>query len=185
MDNHDYIATAALVLGFLALARTWSGRKRIAELEQRLEETRRSTTVKEADDDDLGTSLEGLRKLVAMIAAGRPVDAEMVKENRLYRNAKPADLQTELEAGGALCVIDVRTPQEWSGGHIPGALHIPVDDIQKRMNEVPRDGRRMFLVCAGGGRSSTAASYLANRGYLNVHSVEGGMGAWRGKVTRD
>jgi rhodanese-related sulfurtransferase len=40
------------------------------------------------------------------------------------------------------------------------------------------------MICAGGGRSAAAAAFLANRGYLNVHSVEGGMGAWRGKVVK-
>ena len=39
-------------------------------------------------------------------------------------------------------MIDVRSPQEWAGGHIAGALHIPVDDIQKRLHEVARDGRK-------------------------------------------
>jgi rhodanese-related sulfurtransferase len=180
-----YLAIAALALALLALLRSGGARRKTAELEQRFEEWRRGSDVREADDQDLGTSLEGLRKLVALMAAGRSVDAEMVKENRLYRNARPADVQKELENGAALCVIDVRTPQEWGGGHIPDALHIPVDDIQKRLSEVPRDGRKLYLICAGGGRSSAAANFLANRGFLNVHSVEGGMGAWRGKVVRD
>ncbi len=183
MDLAFPIAAAALAL--LALIRAGGARRRVGEIEQRLEEWKRTSTVKEADDGDLSTSLEGLRKLVALMAAGRTVDAEMVRENRLYRNARPADLQADLEAGKPLCVIDVRTPQEWANGHIAGALHIPVDDISKRLSEVPRDGRRMFLVCAGGGRSSAAANLLANRGYLNVHSIEGGMGAWRGQVVKD
>jgi rhodanese-related sulfurtransferase len=175
---------AAVVLAALALLLALQLRKRLAALQAWVDDQRRGATVGKADTEELKESLDGLRKLVALLAAGRDVDAAMVKENRLYRNARPDQVQQELESGGAPYVIDVRTPQEWAAGHIECAVHIPVDDISKRMSEIARDGRRMYLICAGGGRSSAAAAFLANRGYLNVHSVEGGMGAWRGKVVK-
>lgn len=175
---------AALIIAALAVLLLLAQRKRLAALEAWVDEQRRSATVKGADTEEVGESLEGLRKLVAMMAAGKPVDATMVKENRLYRQAKPEHVQTDLEAGCALAVIDVRSPQEWANGHIEGALHIPVDDVQKRLSEVPRDGRKLYVICAGGGRSTAAADFLANRGYLNVHNVEGGMNSWRGKVVK-
>jgi len=59
-----------------------------------------------------------------------------------------------------------------------------VDDIQKRLHEVARDGRKLFVICAGGGRSQAAASFLSGRGYLNVHTVEGGMNSWKGPVVK-
>jgi rhodanese-related sulfurtransferase len=182
MTLFEILTLVALALALLALLRGGAGKK-VAELEQRLDDLKRTVTSREADEAEVKESTEGLRKLVAQIAAGKPVDPEMVKENRLYRNSKVAELQAELASGKA-CVIDVRSPQEWAGGHIDGALHIPVDDIQKRLHEVPRDGRKLFLICAGGGRSSAAAAFLANRGYLNVHNVEGGMGSWRDKVVK-
>lgn len=175
---------AALGLAALSLLLFFMQRSRIAALEAYVDEQRRATTIKGADTDDVQQSLDGLRKLVAMIAAGKSVDAAMVKENRLYRQAKPEQVQTEVESGAPLAVIDVRSPQEWAVGHIEGALHIPVDDVQKRLSEVPRDGRKLYVICAGGGRSTAAAGFLANRGYLNVHNVEGGMNAWRGKVVK-
>jgi len=175
---------AALVLAALAVLLILSQRKRLAALEAFADEQRRSVTIKGADTDDVQQSLDGLRKLVAMMAAGKPVDAAMVKENRLFRQARPEHVQADLEQGVSLAVIDVRSPQEWAGGHIEGALHIPVDDVQKRLSEVPRDGRKLYVFCAGGGRSLAAAEFLANRGYLNVHNVEGGMNAWRGKVVK-
>jgi rhodanese-related sulfurtransferase len=175
---------AALVVAALAVLLIVAQRKRIASLEAYVDEQRRSATIKGADADDAGESVEGLRKLVAMMAAGKPVDASMVKENRLFRQAKPDQVQADLEQGAQLAVIDVRSPQEWAGGHIEGALHIPVDDVQKRLHEVPRDGRKLYVICAGGGRSTAAAGFLANRGFLNVHNVEGGMNGWRGKVVK-
>jgi rhodanese-related sulfurtransferase len=175
---------AALVLAALAVLLLLPLRKRLAALEAYVDEQRRSATVKGADTADVGESLEGLRKLVAMMAAGKSVDAAMVKENRLYRQVKPDQVQADLEQGAAFAVIDVRSPQEWAGGHIEGALHIPVDDVSKRLSEVPRDGRKLYVICAGGGRSTAAAGFLANRGFLNVHNVEGGMNSWRGKVVK-
>jgi len=160
-------------------------RSRLAGLEQKLAELRRERSIRPAVVLEVKESVAGLRKLVAQIAGGREVDSAMVIENRLYRNVTTADLQARVEAGGTPWVLDVRTPQEWAGGHIEGALHIPVDDVQKRLNEVPRDGREMFLVCAAGGRSSATADFLSNRGYLNVFNVEGGMGQWRGPTVRN
>ena len=175
---------AALVVAALAVLLVVAQRKRLSALESYVDEQRRSATIKGADTDDVEKSVEGLRKLVAMMAAGKPVDAAMVKENRLFRQSKPDHVQADLESGASFAVIDVRSPQEWAGGHIEGALHLPVDEVQKRLGEVPRDGRKLYVICAGGGRSSAAAEFLANRGYLNVHNVEGGMNAWRGKVVK-
>ena len=49
---------------------------------------------------------------------------------------------------------------------------------------ITRDGRKLYVICAGGGRSTAAAEFLANRGFLNVHNVEGGMNSWKGPVER-
>jgi rhodanese-related sulfurtransferase len=178
------IALVAGGLAVLVLLLLLATRGRIATLEERLTDLAHASASKTAEEGDVQESVDGLRKLVAMMAAGKPVDAEMVKENRLYRNARVAELQAEIVAGRPPYVIDVRSPQEWAGGHIEGAVHIPVDDLQKRLHEVARDGRKLFVICAGGGRSQAAASFLAGRGYLNVHNVEGGMNSWKGPVVK-
>lgn len=178
------LAGLAAGLALIVLLLLLATRAKLASIEERLTDLSHAAASREADEGESKESVEGLRKLVAMMAAGKSVDAEMVRENRLYRTAKPADIAAELEAGRPANVLDVRTPQEWSGGHIAGALHIPVDDIQKRLHEVPRDGRKLFVICAGGGRSQAAAAFLANRGYLNIHNVEGGMNSWKGPVER-
>jgi rhodanese-related sulfurtransferase len=177
------LAGLAAGLALVALLLLLATRAKLASIEERLTDLSHAAASREADEGEGKESVEGLRKLVAMMAAGKSVDAEMVRENRLYRSAKPADIAAELVNGPAH-VLDVRSPQEWAGGHIAGALHIPVDDIQKRLSEVPRDGRKLFVICAGGGRSQAAAAFLANRGYLNVHNVEGGMNSWKGPVER-
>jgi rhodanese-related sulfurtransferase len=178
------IAWIAVGLAALALLLLFATRGKLASLEERVTDLSHASASKTAGEGDLQESLDGLRKLVAMMAAGKPVDAEMVKENRLYRSARVADIQAEQSAGRTPYVVDVRSPQEWAAGHIDGAVHIPVDDLQKRLHEVARDGRKLFVICAGGGRSQAAASFLAGRGYLNVHNVEGGMNTWKGPTVK-
>ena len=65
------------------------------------------------------------------------------------------------------------------GGHVPGALWIPVDQIETRAREVPRDGR-VLVVCAAGGRSASACDFLSSRGWTNLTNVLGGMSAYPG-----
>ncbi|RKY20686.1 MAG: rhodanese-like domain-containing protein [Planctomycetota bacterium] len=108
----------------------------------------------------------------------------MVREKRLYANANTLKLAQLLESGSSVAVIDVRSAGEWGGGHIEGALHIPVDELERRLSEVPRDGTPLYLICASGGRSAAAADLLGQRGYLHVHNVEGGMQAWRGAAVQ-
>lgn len=73
-------------------------------------------------------------------------------------------------------VLDVREPDEWEAGHIPGALHIPLSDVPGRLGELP-EGGQITVVCRSGGRSARATNWLTQNGYDAIN-LEGGMGAW-------
>ena len=75
-------------------------------------------------------------------------------------------------------VVDVRTPQEWIEGHVPGSVNIPVGEISARIGELP-PGATIATICEGGYRSSLAASLLAQEGVPSVVNVVGGMTAYR------
>ena len=75
-------------------------------------------------------------------------------------------------------VVDVRTPREWAGGHIEGSLNLPLNRLQERIAEVPRD-RAIAVHCEGGYRSSIAASILHQYGITNVAEIAGGFAAWK------
>lgn len=79
-----------------------------------------------------------------------------------------------VDAGGVL--LDVREPDEWEAGHAPGALHIPMGELQARQDEIPTD-RRIVAVCRSGGRSSQVTAALDDAGYDAVN-LAGGMQAW-------
>jgi rhodanese-related sulfurtransferase len=75
-------------------------------------------------------------------------------------------------------VIDVREPEEFTSGHVPGACNLPQAEIATRLDEVPRD-RPVFVICQGGFRSLRAAQFLSQCGLSNLASVKGGTEAWR------
>lgn len=87
----------------------------------------------------------------------------------------------ELIADG-VTVLDVRTPDEWAGGVIDGALLISMQTLQGREHEIPEGP--VVVVCAMGGRSAAVADYLCSLGREGVHNMEGGMSAWPGATVR-
>ena len=79
-----------------------------------------------------------------------------------------------LEDGAA--VVDVREPEEFATGHVPGAVNIPMGQVHRRLGELDRS-RRQLVVCRSGNRSSQVVAVLRRAGYDAVN-VTGGMGAW-------
>jgi rhodanese-related sulfurtransferase len=74
-------------------------------------------------------------------------------------------------------ILDVRAPREWQSKHIPGSLNIPLNHLRERVGELPR-GRRILVHCAGGYRSSIAASILQQFGFEDLSELSGGIAAW-------
>ena len=74
-------------------------------------------------------------------------------------------------------LLDVRTPGEFAGGHIPGAILIPVQEIERRVNELEPKDKPIVVYCASGGRSASAAHFLTLSGYKEVFDL-GGIGNW-------
>ena len=81
-------------------------------------------------------------------------------------------------------LIDVRTPAEYRDGHIPGVVNIPLDELEKRMNEVPKD-KKVVLICRTGNRSAQGTKLLRSKGFGNVYNSTGGMTTWKGPVTKE
>jgi len=75
-------------------------------------------------------------------------------------------------------LLDVRTPQEFSSGHLDGARNVPVGELAAHVGDFPVDDRAV-VICEGGYRSGLAASLLARRGVRSVGNVAGGMTAYR------
>jgi rhodanese-related sulfurtransferase len=76
-------------------------------------------------------------------------------------------------------VIDVRRDDEWVSGHVAGAIHIPVDDLNDRIDQVPTN-KKVLFICAAGVRSGLACEMAASMGYdaENLINIEDGTPAW-------
>ncbi|WP_326617805.1 rhodanese-like domain-containing protein [Streptomyces decoyicus] len=81
-----------------------------------------------------------------------------------------------------LTVLDVRTPGEYASGHVPGALNVPLDLLQKALPDIRQAAQRgdILVVCASGARSDNACRVLAEHG-ITTASLAGGTGAWAGE----
>jgi DMSO/TMAO reductase YedYZ molybdopterin-dependent catalytic subunit/rhodanese-related sulfurtransferase len=77
----------------------------------------------------------------------------------------------------AALLLDVREPEEYAHGHIPGSVTLPQCDLASQLDDLPRD-RPVWIVCQAGLRSRRAAQYLRQMGFEQVVSVQGGTSAW-------
>ena len=107
--------------------------------------------------------------IMAWLMSGR--DVEQLEQ------ISPHQLAERLGNGGVR-VIDVRTPAEWNGGHIPQAEHFPLSEILgNKLPQIAKD-EELVLQCGSGYRSNIAASILSQAGYSHVKSLAGGAFAW-------
>src|SRR5512137_2298067 len=117
----------------------------------------------------------GVAALLALAAlATVPVaraDAPAVKPGKVDGATARA-----LAAAGAK-VVDVRTPQEFASGHVPGALNIPYDEIGKRAAEIGPPSTKVVRYCRSGRRSGIAVETLGKMGYAQLYDL-GTLTAW-------
>lgn len=83
---------------------------------------------------------------------------------------------TVSELGGDAVILDVREDYEWEAGHVDGAIHIPLEQLPARLEELDPDVD-LNVICRTGGRSFRATTWLNQNGY-SAFNVVGGMGAW-------
>lgn len=89
------------------------------------------------------------------------------------------ELKTKMESQPDLCLIDVREAEEWQDMRIPGALHIPKDQITVTIQTKVADPEHpVYLHCRSGMRSLYAAQCMLDLGYQQVYSVDGGIMEW-------
>jgi rhodanese-related sulfurtransferase len=83
----------------------------------------------------------------------------------------------ELAGADPPLLLDIRNPREWATRRIDGSVNIPLNHLQERIGEIPRE-RRIAVYCAGGYRSSIAAGILHQYGITHLVEMAGGLAAW-------
>ena len=103
----------------------------------------------------------------------------------LAARLKPQQLRSLLEkpgvAAAAVSIVDVREPREFSAGHLPGAVNIPLASLSERLVEIPLHSSVVF-VCRSGNRSQAAHELAARAGRTGLADLEGGMLAWAAMI---
>ncbi|WP_111645052.1 rhodanese-like domain-containing protein [Paranoxybacillus vitaminiphilus] len=92
----------------------------------------------------------------------------------------PQQVEELLKQGKNLSIIDVRGAEEVAHGKIPSARHIPLGQLESRLNEIEKD-KEHIIVCRSGNRSGMACEFLASQGY-DVVNMMGGMLEWTGEI---
>lgn len=119
------------------------------------------------------------------VSSGSPASAPPSGEGAAPTAAAPhrtaqSPALNDARAGGTPFVLDVRTPGEFQGGHIPGATNIPIDQLRNRVGELSgAKSGEVWVICEAGSRSLAASKLLSKEGF-QVVDVEDGMRGWRG-----
>jgi rhodanese-related sulfurtransferase len=96
--------------------------------------------------------------------------------NAGYKNVSTEDAKKLIE-NNEVVVLDVRTPEEFQGGHIPNATLIPLQELENRLNEIDKK-KGYLVVCRSGNRSAQASEILSNNGFSTIYNMTGGMNNW-------
>jgi rhodanese-related sulfurtransferase len=94
-----------------------------------------------------------------------------------FKTVTPLEAKALIESRKDLLLVDVRSPEEFQGGTLPGATLIPFWEFAKGRYDLPRD-KPILLICAVGGRSLACGQLLASKGYREVYNLKGGLDAW-------
>jgi phage shock protein E len=112
---------------------------------------------------------------VSLLAAGAPTAAEAA-------DAIDGSTAKALAAAGAK-VVDVRTPEEFASGHVPGAINIPYDQLPRRAAEIGPPSTKVVLYCRTGRRSGMAAEALQKAGFSQLYDLRS-VTSWPGELAK-
>ena len=118
--------------------------------------------------------------------AAEPRDPSLQGSLDQYLHSLPSDFHTirsvpdlkELMAAGNMMLIDVRQPSEYRGGHIIGAVNIPLKELERHLGEIPPD-KEIVLYCTTGYRSAMGVMALRLKGYTHVRGFPPSLAGWQ------
>ncbi len=93
------------------------------------------------------------------------------------REISSRDAKAIMDKNKNVFLLDVRTPQENSQGRLAGTVLIPINEFERRINEVPKN-KTIIVYCAVGSRSKPVAEFLSQRGYKDVYNMTDGIVGW-------
>ena len=115
--------------------------------------------------------------ILALVAVGSSCGREDAAPGT---SIEPSELAARLSSDTAPPILDVRSPDEFASGHIPGAVNVPVRELSDRLGALELSPNEEIVVhCQRGGRAAAAEAILRESGYTDVRELSGHMEAWR------
>lgn len=114
--------------------------------------------------------------LLLLAALSGCVDSTKPPEKAQYIDITVQQAKEMIDRGEVF-ILDVRTQEEYNAGHIKGSTLIPVQVLDKRFNELPKD-RKLLVYCRTGHRSVQASEILVNNGFKEIYNMKGGIVEW-------
>ncbi len=126
----------------------------------------------------------GLALLVILAATGTAIAQDVVAAQDVpaveTANIGADELVARIESETAPTILDVRTPEEFAAGHVPGAINIPYTELEERYSELKLEGSDELVVyCQSGRRAAIAEAALSELGFTNVRDLDGHIAAWK------
>lgn len=122
--------------------------------------------------------------LILITGCSKKSDAETSKGDG-YMVVDMKTGQKMIEESTDYVILDVRRPDEYSEGHIKGAINIPNENIaDKEISELPDKDKKIFIYCRSGNRSKQAAKKMVGLGYTNLIEI-GGITDWEGEIVKE
>jgi len=116
---------------------------------------------------------------VLFAACQQPAKTNEAGGEKVYQTVPVAQFNRMMDENASGYILDVRTPQEFEGGHITGAVNVDIyDPTFKDVLSKLDKSRQVFVYCKSGGRSSSAMDIMKEMGFQAVYNLEGGMLAW-------
>lgn len=127
----------------------------------------------------LGAALTAAMLTISACGAGAPNAADAPAQTQAQvQKIAPAAYQTQFgDSAQDHLLVDVRTPEEFASGAIPGAVNIPLQELEQHLDEIPT-GSPVVVYCRSGNRSAQASAILRKAGYSRIYDL-GGIRAWQ------
>lgn len=152
-----------------------------ADLEKKVADLERKVSDLQTQHD---YHLKVLRQQIAAIVSGLPPTRASVLSGLPYSEIPKEQVVEFIQSVPRVLILDVRSDEGWSLGHIPNAKHVPANQILLRLNELSDKSRPILTFCANGNTGVTVAQLLAKEGYLHVFNALGGMAGWTGDLVK-
>lgn len=123
-----------------------------------------------------------MKKLTALILSALLLTGCSAGASASYTQISQQEAMAIMEEETGYVILDVRTAGEYEDGHIPGAVNLPVDEVDAKAADLLTSKEQLILVyCRSGNRSKRASQILADQGYTNVKEF-GGINTWPGEI---